>query len=196
MSNQAKNYRTILADPPWSHHQTGSRGAINHYKLLDVENITAMPVKDLAADDAHLYLWCTNGTLREAYDVMEAWGFQPRSVVTWFKMRLGLGVFFRNCTEQLLFGTRGKAPVLCKSQPNVITGPVLRHSEKPLEQYTIIRRMSPGPYLELFARHREPGFDIWGLEAPGFSDIEIPGYPVPEAPATLKTTKQTKETNE
>ena len=189
---QVKKYQCLLADPPWRHMQLGAFGAVKHYQLLSTEQIKAMPVADLMEDNSHCYLWCTNSTMRDAYEVMEAWGFTPRSVICWVKMRLGLGVYFRNCTEHLLFGTRGKAPVLCKRQPNIITGPVLRHSEKPLEQYPMIRRMSPGAYLELFARHREPGFDIWGLEAPDGSDIEIPGYPVPKPPVTLDKEKNQK----
>ncbi|MCL2697584.1 MAG: MT-A70 family methyltransferase [Oscillospiraceae bacterium] len=194
MSTQAKKFEVILADPPWSHQQRGGsgRGAERHYKLLDFEQIRDMPVADLAADNAHLYLWCTNASLKDAYAVMEAWGFTNRSICCWMKMRLGLGMYFRNCSEHLLFGTRGKAPVLCNSQPNIITGPVLKHSEKPLEQYTIIERMSPGKNrLELFARHRQPGWKIWGLEAPGGSDIDIPGYPVPNSPATRKQNNKT-----
>jgi len=194
MATQAtkKNkYSVILADPPWDIDQKGNYGAINHYDLMTLERIKAMPVADLAEDNCHLYLWCTNGSLRAAYEVLEAWGFVQKSLLVWIKLRLGLGRYFRHCNEICLFAVRGKMPVHCNSQPNLITGPVLKHSEKPLEQYIIIDRMSPpgAKKLELFARHRQPGWDIWGLEAPDGSDINIPGYPVPPKPPATRTKK-------
>lgn len=116
------------------------------------------------------------------YDLMpleriKAWGFTYRSAIYWIKPRLGLGVYIRNASETCLFATRGKAPVKFHAQPNWMFCPQLRHSEKPAEQYAIIERLSDGPYLELFARHRQPGWDCWGNEVS--SDQEIPGYPVP-----------------
>ena len=186
MSNEKKKYQTILADPPWDVLQGGSRGAIRHYGLMTLEQIKAMPVSDLAAPDAHCWLWVTNATLRASYDVLEAWGFTPRSILTWVKPRLGLGNYLRNCTEHLLLGTRGKSPILCNRQPNWLFAPVQEHSHKPEEQYAIIERCSPGPNrLELFARRKEqPGWDFWGNEIE--SDIEIPGYPVPQYKKTKR----------
>jgi len=178
MTNK-KLYRTILADPPWDREQKGKFGAINHYKLMTLEQIKAMPIADLCEENAHAWLWVTNATLRAGYDVLEAWGFTPRSVFTWFKSHagLGLGVYLRNTTEHILFATRGKAPILFKSQPNWGFFPRQDHSHKPEEQYMIIQRCSPGPYLELFARRNQPGWDAWGNEIE--SDVEIEGYPVP-----------------
>lgn len=177
-----KKYRTILADPPWQRNQTGVRGASNHYALMTLERIKAMPVADLAEDNSHLYLWCPNGLLEDALEVIKAWGFTFRSPIYWIKPRLLLGNYFRNASETCLFATRGKAPVKFHSQPNWMFCPQQQHSQKPEEQYPLIRRMSYGPYLELFARHREPDFDCWGFEAPGGSDIIMPGgnYPVPK----------------
>lgn len=172
-----KRYRTILADPPWDISQAGGRGAIQHYPLMTVEQITNMPVADLAEDDAHLWLWVTNGSWRAGYDVMTAWGFTYRSPLTWVKPRLQLGQYLRNMTEHVLFGTRGRAPVNFRAQPTWFIAPVQEHSHKPEEQYAIIERVSPGTYLELFARRRQPGWDVWGNEID--SDIVIPGYPVP-----------------
>lgn len=172
-----KRYRTILADPPWMTYQSGGRGAIQHYPLMTIEQITAMPVAELAEENAHLWLWCTNAVLRDGYRVMEAWGFTPRSILTWVKPRLQLGQYLRNASEQLLFGTRGRAPVNYRSQPTWMFAPLQDHSHKPEEQYAVIERISGGPYLELFARRRQPGWDIWGNEVD--SDIRIPGYPVP-----------------
>ena len=167
-----------MADPPWDIQQKGNYGAINHYDLMTLDQIKAMPVADLAEPDAHIWLWVTNNTLRQGFDVLESWGFTPRSVFTWIKPRLGLGNYLRSATEHVLLGTRGKAPVLFKAQPNWLFAPLQGHSHKPEEQYAIIERCSPGPYLELFARRNQPGWDAWGNEIE--SDIEIPGYPVPK----------------
>ncbi|CPZ71690.1 Transcriptional activator%2C adenine-specific DNA methyltransferase [Mycobacteroides abscessus] len=142
-------FSTILADPPWDVEQKGHRGAQMHYDLMTLERVKRMPVADLAAADAHLWLWVTNATLRAGYDVAEAWGFTVRSPLTWVKFRLGLGNYLRNSTEHVLFATRGKAPVLYRAQPTWINAPVTDHSHKPEEQYALIERVSPGPYLEL-----------------------------------------------
>lgn len=173
-------FKTILADPPWEHFQQGAKGAERHYRLMSLKRIKDMPVAELAEDNAHLWLWCTNSSLRDAYDVAEAWGFTVRSPLTWVKFRLGLGAYLRNSTEHLLFCTRGKAPVRFKSQPTWINAPVQEHSRKPDEQYAIIERISAGPYLELFARRRPPStrdWSVWGNEIA--SDLRIPGYWVP-----------------
>lgn len=172
-----EKYRTILADPPWPTNQVGRYGADQHYNLMPIEEIARLPVSDLAAEDAHLWLWVTNSTLRAGYDIAEAWGFTVRSPLTWIKFRLGLGVYLRNSTEHLLFATRGNAPVRFRSQPTWLAAPVQNHSHKPEEQYAIIERISQGPFLELFARRHQPGWDAWGNEID--SDITIPGYPVP-----------------
>lgn len=176
-------YRTILADPPWDIEQRGGRGAEHHYDLMTLDRIAHLPVNDLAAENAHLWLWVTNATLRHGYDVAEAWGFTVRSPLTWVKFRLGLGNYLRNSTEHLLFATRGRAPVQFRSQPTWIQAPVQDHSHKPEEQYALIERISPGPYLELFARrpppqgHDHPRWHVWGNQID--SDIQIPGYRVP-----------------
>lgn len=172
-----KRYRTILADPPWDINQRGRYGAENHYELMPLDRIKAMPVESLCEDNAHLWLWIPNGLLQEGLDVLREWGFTYRSPFYWVKNRMGLGQYLRNASELLLFGTRGKCPVLFKGQPNWGFFPVQDHSHKPEEVYSIIRRVSPGPYLELFARRSEPDFDAWGNEIA--SDLVIPGYPVP-----------------
>ena len=182
--NKSKKYRTILADPPWGvpsqRGRNSNRSAESHYDLMPLERIKAMPVQDLAEETSHLYVWIPNALLQEGLDVIKAWGFTFRSPIYWIKPRLLLGNYFRNASETCLFATRGKAPVKFHGQPNWIFCPQQRHSQKPEEQYAVIRRMSYGPYLELYARHREPDFDCWGYEAPGGADIEIPGYPVPK----------------
>ena len=180
ITNTNTKFTTLLADPPWDVQQKGARGAERHYDLMSLDRIKAMPISDLMAEDAHLWLWVTNATLRDGYDVAEAWGFTVRSPLTWVKFRLGLGNYLRNSTEHLLFATRGKAPVQYRSQPTWINAPVTDHSHKPEEQYAIIERISPSPYLELFTR-RHPlsrsDWSVWGNQIP--SDIQIPGYSVP-----------------
>ena len=170
-------FRTVLADPPWDVQQKGERGAQAHYRLMTVAQVKGMPVSGLAAPDAHCWLWVTNATLRAGFEVLEAWGFTPRSPLTWIKPRLGLGNYLRNATEHLILGTRGNAPVRFRAQPTWMFAPLQDHSHKPEEQYAVIERISDGPFLELFARRRQPGWAVWGDQIS--SDIEVPGYPVP-----------------
>ena len=170
-------FATILVDPPWPL-QSGEK----HYRTMSLARIKALPVGALAARDAHLWLWTTNALLPKAYEVAEAWGFTVRSPLTWVKFRLGLGGRYqlRNATEQLLFCTRGKAPLGSRSQPTWFNAPVTEHSRKPAEQFAIIERVSPGPYLELFARRwpesNQP-WAVWGDQVD--SDIRLPGFAVP-----------------
>ena len=170
-------FATILVDPPWPA-QSGEK----HYRTMNLARIKALPVGRLAARDAHLWLWTTNALLPTAYEVAEAWGFTVRSPLTWVKFRLGLGGRYqlRNATEQLLFCTRGRAPLGSRSQPTWFNAPVTEHSRKPAEQFAIIERVSPGPYLELFARRRPESnqpWAVWGDQVD--SDIRIPGFAVP-----------------
>ena len=170
-------FATILVDPPWPL-QSGEK----HYRTMSLARIKALPVGALAARDAHLWLWTTNALLPTAYEVAEAWGFTVRSPLTWVKFRLGLGGRYqlRNATEQLLFCTRGRAPLGSRSQPTWFNAPVQEHSRKPAEQFAIIERVSPGPYLELFARRRPESnqpWATWGDQVD--SDIRIPGFAVP-----------------
>lgn len=170
-------FATILVDPPWPL-QSGEK----YYRTMSLARIKALPVGRLAARDAHLWLWTTNALLPTAYEVAEAWGFTVRSPLTWVKFRLGLGGRYqlRNATEQLLFCTRGRAPLSSRSQPTWFNAPVTEHSRKPAEQFAIIERVSPGPYLELFARRRPESnqpWAVWGDQVA--SDIRIPGFAVP-----------------
>lgn len=177
----SKKFKTILADPPWEIAQKGKLGAIRHYNLMNLEAIKNIPVTDLAEDNAHLWLWTYPAALEQSFEVVRAWGFEPKSIFTWVKPRLGLGNYLRNCTEQMIFATRGKAPIKFKGQMNWGMFPVQDHSHKPEEVYSIIERCSDGDYLELFARRPVPSdknWSIWGNEIK--SDIIIPNYPVPE----------------
>ena len=181
INTTSNKYSTILADPPWSTNQKGGtnvRSAESHYPLMSLDRIKAMPVSDLAAENAHLYLWIPNALLQEGLDVIKAWGFTYRSPLYWIKPRLLLGNYIRNASETCLFATRGKAPVRFNAQPNWMFCPQQDHSHKPEEQFAVIERLSHPPYLELFARRRQPGWDCWGNEIG--SDLVIPGYPVPK----------------
>ena len=164
-------YRTILADPPWDINQRGGLGAELHYPLMSLNEICALPVVRVAAADAHLWLWVTNSTIHDGRRVMETWGFSYRSCLTWIKPRLGLGQYLRNQTEHLLLGVRGRAPIQFRAQGSWFYAPVQDHSHKPEEQYAIIERCSPGPYLEMFARRRQPGWEVWGNEVDADVDL-------------------------
>ena len=170
----AKRYRTILADPPW-----GTKNLVatagRHYPLMSLADICALPVGELAEDDAHLWLWVTNGDVFEtAPAVMAAWGFSYRSCLTWIKPRFGLGAYLRNQTEHLLLGVRGRAPIQFRGQGTWMYAPLQNHSHKPEEQYAVIERCSPGPYLELFARRQRLGWDVWGNEVPCDVQLALP----------------------
>lgn len=184
-----KKYRTILADPPWTKNQCSRDGryggAINHYSLMSLERIKAMPVESLVADDAHCYIWAMNGNFDEALEVMKAWGFRYITKIDWIKPRMGIGSYWRNASEVCLFGVRGKLPPKCRTQINwFIDYPSLQsHSEKPRQFISMLEKVSPGPYLELFCRKRPASrekWDCWGDQTEGGADIHLPGYPVPK----------------
>lgn len=176
-----QKFNTVLADPPWDVAQKGKLGANRHYNLMTIDQIKKMPVADLVEDNAHLWLWTYPAVLEQSFEVVRAWGFEPKSLFTWVKPRLGLGNYLRNATEQVIFATRGKAPIKFKGQINWGMFPVQDHSHKPEELYNIIERCSEGDYLELFARRPVPSdknWSVWGNEIK--SDVIIPNYPVPD----------------
>jgi len=172
-------YQTILADPPWRFANRTGKVAPEHrrldrYSTMDLEAIKALPVAKHAAKNAHLYLWLPNALLPEGIDVMRAWGFRYVSNVVWAKRRRdggpdgrGVGFYFRNVTEILLFGVKGSMRTLApaRSQVNMIESRKREHSRKPDEQYPLIEACSPGPYLEMFARHPRDNWTVWGDEA-------------------------------
>ena len=191
-------FRTIVADPPWSKNQTSGSansygGAINHYPLMGIDRIKAMPVADLASENAHLYLWVTNSNIDEGLEVVRAWGFRYISVFHWIKPKLGVGNYLRNASETCIFAVRGKLPPKCRTQINwLISYPTL-HSEKPREFISVVERVSPGPYLELFCRKRPASHEnwcCWGNETEGGADVYLPGYPVPKYSWEQKNTKE------
>lgn len=175
-----QRFACVLADPPWQFvNRTGKMAPehkrLSRYGTMDVAAIAALPVDQIAADTAHLYLWIPNALLPEGLTVMKAWGFQYKSNIVWHKLRKdggsdgrGVGFYFRNVTELLLFGVRGKnARTLQpgRTQVNYIGTRKREHSRKPDEQYPVIEACSPGPYLEMFARGSRPGWTSWGAQA-------------------------------
>lgn len=175
-----KKYSTILADPPWQFHNRTGKVAPEHrrlsrYETLTFEQIIMLPVAEITAEVAHLYLWIPNALLPQGLEVMKAWGFTYKSNIVWHKIRKdggsdgrGVGFYFRNVTELILFGVKGKnARTLSpgRSQVNYLSSRKREHSRKPDEQYPLIESCSPGPYLELFARGIRIGWDCWGNQA-------------------------------
>jgi N6-adenosine-specific RNA methylase IME4 len=175
-----RKFRTILADPPWQFvNRTGKiapeHGRLTRYPTMKLDEIAALPVASIAASTAHLYLWCPNALLLEGLTVMRAWGFSYKSNIVWHKVRKdggsdgrGVGFYFRNVTELILFGVRGKnARTLApgRRQVNLLATRKREHSRKPDEQYAIIEACSPGPFLELFARGTRKGWATWGNQA-------------------------------
>lgn len=177
MPNDDHRYSTILADPPWRFsNRTGKvapeHGRLHRYQTMGRDEVAGLPIADLAADQSHCYLWVQNALIADGLHVLAAWGFTYKSMLVWHKIRRdggsdgrGVGFYFRNVTEVVLFGVRGKLRTLApgRRQVNLIATRKREHSRKPDELYPIIEACSPGPYLELFARppHR-PGWDVWG----------------------------------
>lgn len=177
---RGRRFSTILADPPWQFQNRTGKVAPEHRRLsrygtMNLDDICRLPVRDAAASTSHLYLWVPNALLPEGLRVMEAWGFSYKSNIIWHKVRKdggsdgrGVGFYFRNVTEILLFGVLGKnARTLAagRRQVNMIETRKREHSRKPDEQYELIESCSPGPYLELFARGTRKGWKYWGNQA-------------------------------
>lgn len=165
-------YHCILADPPWSFRDKGSRIApeAGHYETMSLSAIIGLgdQVRTWAHEDCHLWLCAPNAFVIDgsASLVAEQWGFVPKQVLTWCKDRMGMGHWMRNSTEQILFCTRGRLPALTRNVWTHFVAPVGRHSEKPDELYRRIERLSPGPRLEMFARRAMDGWETWGDQAP------------------------------
>lgn len=173
-------FSTVLADPPWQFKNRTGKVAPEHkrlkrYSTLSLQEIKELPVAAIVNDTAHLYLWVPNALLAEGLQVMEHWGFTYKTNIIWYKVRKdggpdrrGVGFYFRNVTEMILFGVRGKnARTLQpgRSQENIIVARKREHSRKPDEQYKIIESCSWGPFIELFARGQRKGWFVWGNQA-------------------------------
>lgn len=177
-SKMQEQFATLLADPPWQFQNRTGKMAPEHRRLLryptmELEEIFELPVSRLAAARSHLYLWVPNALLAEGLEVMRRWGFTYKSNIVWHKIRKdggpdgrGVGFYFRNVTELLLFGVRGSMRTLTpgRTQVNFLATRKREHSRKPDEIYDLIESCSPGPYLELFARFARPGWAQWGNE--------------------------------
>lgn len=175
-------YSTILADPPWQFQNRTGKVAPEHRRLLryptmELKEIMDLPIQEVAAARSHLYLWVPNALLLEGLKVMEAWGFTYKTNLVWYKIRKdggpdgrGVGFYFRNVTELILFGVRGSMRTLDpgRTQVNLMSTRKREHSRKPDEIYDLVEECSPGPYLELFARFRRKGWHQWGNE-----DVEV-----------------------
>jgi len=162
---QAAKFPTIYADPPWPYSNTAARGAAeNHYRTLTLDAISNEPVKQLAAEKAHLHLWTTNAFLREAFDVIRAWGFQYKSCLIWIKPQLGMGNYWRVSHEYLLLGVRGGLPFRDRTCQSWLSARRTAHSRKPFAFRALVERVSPGPYLELYGRddHPNTGWTVYG----------------------------------
>lgn len=171
-------FGTILADPPWQFMNRTGKMAPEHkrlmrYPTMKLEDIKQLPVANFSAEKSHLYLWVPNALIREGLDVMKAWGFTYKSNLVWYKVRKdggpdgrGVGFYFRNVTELILFGTKGsmRTDDAGRTQVNIIASQKRGHSVKPDELYRIIEECSYGPYLELFARRPRTGWVQWGNE--------------------------------
>lgn len=155
--DQGVTFPTIYADPPWQYDNDSARGAAGrHYSTMSVEEICTEPVRKLAAKNAHLHLWTTNGFLREAFDVITAWGFKFKSCLVWVKEGLGTGNYWRVSHEFLLLGVRGRLTFRDQTLGSWVLAPRSTHSRKPGNIRTLVERVSPGPYLELYGREELP----------------------------------------
>jgi N6-adenosine-specific RNA methylase IME4 len=175
-----RRFRTIMADPPWRFLNATGKIAPGHkrlsrYETMELSEIIALPVEKVCDEVTHLYLWAPNALLPEGLSVLKAWGFTYKSNLVWHKVRKdggsdgrGVGFYFRNVTELILFGVRGKKARTLppgRSQVNMLQTRKREHSRKPDEQYELIESCSPGPFLELFGRGVRPGWTSWGDQA-------------------------------
>ena len=177
---RGRRFGTVLADPPWRFQNRTGKVAPEHHRLsrygtLAVEDIASIPVVDHVEDTAHCYLWVPNALLPLGLLVLDAWGFEYKTNLIWHKVRKdggsdgrGVGFYFRNVTEMVLFGVKGRnARTLQpgRRQVNLIASRKREHSRKPDEQYRVIEACSWGPYLELFGRGCRDGWTVWGNQA-------------------------------
>lgn len=193
----ARCYSTIVADPPWPYEAPGKYGnTLEHspnrdktiakegagsrarYGAMSIDDICALPVESVAAENAHLYLWTTNQFLVEAHSVARAWGFRQSTVITWVKTRhadgqpsMKMGYYYRSATEHCLFCVRGRLRLRGPARATAFLAPRGPHSKKPEAFFDMVEEQSPGQYLELFARQRRLGWDVWGNQAPGAIDL-------------------------
>ena len=202
-------FRTVVSDPPWPYgirgpasskaHRPNSHGAatssVERYGAMSIKDLCALPVEDLAAQNSHLYLWTTNSFMVEAHEIARAWGYEPKTILTWAKMKsdgtpsMKTGFYFRGSTEHCLFAVRGSQRLNGRIvKPTLYESERLPHSVKPEWFYRLVEECSPGPYLELFARRKRSGWAAWGNEVD--SDICMPNASGEPMPAASQSTNQ------
>jgi N6-adenosine-specific RNA methylase IME4 len=163
-------YRVIVADPPWSYSlraADASHRGITPYPEMSIEQICAVDIASIAHDDCVLWLWTTNAHMRGAFDVLDAWGFEQKTILTWAKDRMGMGDWLRGQTEHCIMAVRGKPTVVLTNQTTLLHGPVREHSQKPDEFYALVETLCPAPrYAYLFSREEREGWDMHGDELP------------------------------
>ncbi len=190
-------YATIVADPPWPYQTPGQigktlehrpnrdkglsrhgAGSVQRYGAMTLDELASMTIREVAADNSHLYLWTTNGFMEHAYPLARAWGFEPKTIITWTKTReadgqpsMKMGYYFRGATEHCLFCVRGSLRLIGPAEPTAILAPRTKHSVKPEAFYAMVERQSPGPRLDVFARMKREGWDVFGNEVP--SDVDL-----------------------
>lgn len=181
-----ERFATIVADPPWPYNNvqgpraapshrpnswdrpTGAVGSALRYGAMSIEEICSMPIIQFAQSNSHLYLWTTNSFMVEAHSVARAWGFQPKTIITWVKKKpdgtasMKAGFYYRGATEHCLFCVRGKLRLIGPPHATIFETPRLAHSVKPEYFYKLVEIQSPKPYLELFARNMRTGWSVWG----------------------------------
>jgi site-specific DNA-methyltransferase (adenine-specific) len=170
---EKEKYNIIYVDPPWRYTENWGNGAVkHHYDTMSFDELKDLKVNDLANENCHLYLWVTNPFIQEGLELIKAWGFEYKQIITWVKTKngkamMGLGYYFRVCTEHCIFAVKGKLPRLDKSIKNIIFSPQTKHSAKPPEfRKIIIKHSGDLPRIELFAREKIEGWDAWGNEVP------------------------------
>jgi N6-adenosine-specific RNA methylase IME4 len=182
-----ERFGTVLADPPWRFTNRTGKMAPEHKRLsrygtMTLEEILELPVPQIVLPQSHLYLWVPNALIREGLEVMKRWGFTYKTNLIWYKRRKdggpdgrGVGFYFRNVTEMILFGVRGglRTHAPGRRQVNIISSRKREHSRKPDELYPIIQGCSPGPYMEMFARHPLSGWTQWGDQAPAPVQLSV-----------------------
>jgi N6-adenosine-specific RNA methylase IME4 len=196
-----EKYGAILADPPWQFsNRTGKMApehkSLSRYRTMTHQEIMELPIAQMACPNCHLYLWVPNALILEGLEVMRRWGFKYKTNIVWYKIRKdggpdgrGVGFYFRNVTELVLFGVRGAMRTLApgRTQVNILSTRKREHSRKPDELYDVIERCSPGPYLELFARHSRPNWSQWGnqIGADAAGKPYASSYSRPDSPQML-----------
>jgi N6-adenosine-specific RNA methylase IME4 len=187
---KARKFATVLADPPWQFSNRTGKMAPEHrrlhrYQTMTLDEIKELPVAQIVAPRAHLYLWVPNALILEGIEVMKRWGFTYKTNIVWFKIRKdggpdgrGVGFYFRNVTELILFGVRGKSARTRdagRRQVNILRTRKREHSRKPDEIYPLVEDCSYGPYLEMFARHPRLGWWQWGDEIESSPQVKLTG---------------------